>query len=454
MQQQLNWAEDLTPIVISLARYADERSRNAKLTLRQYLDAELTERGGAALCTAIEQELQAGRILVLLDGVDEVPEFTQRSAIVVEVDGFLREHRAARCLVTSRPYGYIRLAGEVEHFDLLNFSEEQVAEFIRRWQRAFEELRHRDAPDLAAAAREADEMFDELKGNAKVLELAANPLMLVIISLIRYEHTKLPQERVRLYDIAVKTLMETWNFWRSKVAGVSAETQLKIDDLIIVWSAVAEWTRRTKPTGVVHRAELKAKLIEILEAEDLGGRRPADTAEAYLDAAARRAGLLEERGPDIFAFWHPTFEEFLAAVRLTAPARKAVSDLLPHRDDPRWREVILLAVGYLGLIQRDRETASELVEALAPESDPDVLEPIFHRHLLLAAACVADDVGVSRKVGERIVIRLAEVAQALPYAPLCIAFADTVRALPQMRVSEASVNVLAPLAEHQDVFRN
>src|SRR5438552_16700577 len=109
--------------------------------------------------------------------------------------------------------------------------------------------------------------------------------------------------------------METWNFWRSKVAGVSAETKLKSDDLIIVWSAVAEWTRRTKPTGVVHRGELKTKLVEILLAEELGGPKPAETAEAYLDAAARRAGLLEERGPDIFAFWHPTFEGFLAAVK-------------------------------------------------------------------------------------------------------------------------------------------
>jgi hypothetical protein len=452
MPEQLGWAEELTPIVVSLAAFADARSRAQQaqpLTLRQYIDAELERRGGAALRVAIEQEVQAGRVLLLLDGVDEVPDINQRSAIVVEVENFLRDHCAVRCLVTSRPYGYIRLAGDVAHFELLNFSEKQVGEFIRRWQRAFEEWQHRDAPNYEAAAREAEEMFDELKSNPKVLELATNPLMLVIIALIRYEQTRLPQERVRLYDTAVKTLMETWNFWRSKVAGVSAETKLKTDDLIIVWSAVAEWTRRTKPTGVVHRGELKNKLVEILQAEELGGSKPGETAEAYLDAASRRAGLLEERGPDIFAFWHPMFEEYLAAVKLTTPAHRAKERLLPLRRDPRWREVILLAVGHLGLIQRDRETASELVRALAFD-EPDALEPVLHRHLLLAAACVADDVGVKRNVGEDVIVALGKVVSEQPYEQLGHAFAETVWALPQLRVSEESVTALAQLAEHQN----
>jgi predicted NACHT family NTPase len=452
MSEQLGWAEELTPLVVSLAAFADARSRNQHaqpLTLRQHLDAELERRGGAALRMAIEQEMQAGRVLVLLDGVDEVPGFNERSAIVVEVDSFLRDHGAIRCLVTSRPFGYIRLAGDVAHFELLNFSEERVGEFIRRWQRAFEEWQHRNAPNYEAAAREAEEMFDELKGNPKVLELATNPLMLVIIALIRYEQTRLPQERVRLYDTAVKTLMETWNLWRSKVAGVSAETKLKTDDLIIVWSAVAEWTRRTKPTGIVHRGELKTKLVEILLAEELGDPKPAETAEAYLDAAARRAGLLEERGPDIFAFWHPTFEEYLAAVNLTTPAHRAKGSLLPLRHDPRWREVILLAVGHLGLIQRDRETASELVRALACD-EPDALEPVLHRNLLLAAACVADDVGVKRNVGEEVIVALGKAVHEQPYEQLCKAFVGTVRALPRSRVSKQGIVRLTHLVEHEE----
>jgi hypothetical protein len=72
---------------------------------------------------------------------------------------------------------------------------------------------------------------------------------------------------------------------------------------------------------------------------------PEQTADSYLEAAARRAGILEERGTDIFAFWHPTFEEYLAGVDLTTPSSRAAERLVAVADDPRWREVVLLGVG-------------------------------------------------------------------------------------------------------------
>jgi hypothetical protein len=143
---------------------------------------------------------------------------------------------------------------------------------------------------------------------------------------------------------------------------------------------------------------------------------PEATAESYLNAAADRAGLLEERGCDIFAFWHPTFEEFLAAVDLTTPTSKSTSRLLPLRRDPRWREVILLAVGYVGVVQHDSETATEIVRSLW-EQGPSALEPVFHDQLRLAAACIADDVGVKRTLAQQIIVRLAEVVLLLPYEP-------------------------------------
>jgi predicted NACHT family NTPase len=315
----------------------------------------------------------------------------------------MRDHAANRFMVTSRPYGYIRLAGEIAHFQLPNFSSQQVDSFVLQWQRAFERWQRPDAPDLAAADKEASETLGEIRLDPKVAELATNPLMLVIITIIRHEQARLPQERVRLYDCAVNTLMETWNYWRAKVAGLDTNSrQLPVGQLIEVWAAAAEWTRRTIPTGVIHRGQLKRKLVEVLTEKELDEGHPEATAEAYLEAAANRAGLLEERGPDVFAFWHPTFEEFLAAVALTTPTSKAVESLLPLRDDPRWREVILLAVGYVGIVQRDRDTATAIVQAIADHRHGPI-EPILHPHLRLAAECVADNAGIKPAATQQIV---------------------------------------------------
>jgi hypothetical protein len=452
MHARFGWpkdSEELTPIIVSLARFVDARQRGECSTLRDFIDRTMVERGGEALRQAIAQEAAAGRVIFLFDGVDEVPGYEKRSAVVQAVDEFIRNHEANRFLVTSRPYGYIPLQRQIEHFQLPNFDSEQVADFLRKWQRAFEQFRHPQSPDLAEAKKQAEEMIAEIESNPKVSELASNPLMLVIIALIRYEQARLPQQRVQLYNRALNTLMDTWNSWRSQLAGVDLRQQLKIDELVIVWANIAEWTRREKPTGVVHRNELKRKLVEVLIAEGLDDGKPEATAESYLLAAADRAGLLEERGLDVFAFWHPTFEEFLAAVKLTTPTKKAIENLRPPRDDPRWREVIRLAAGYAGIVLRDRNTATEIVEAMA-EGDGHTLEPLLHGHLRLAVDCIADDIGVKRGTVEAVVVRLAEAIQTHPYAPMTTAFTETIRSLPRLRLSPETVDSLALLAKHPD----
>jgi hypothetical protein len=447
MREKLGWAEELTPVVLPLAAYADAKSRHSGLTLRQHLENWLKERGREALREAVCVELQAGRVLILFDGVDEIPDSRERVLVVRAVEEFLADHALNRFLVTSRPYGYVRLAGEISHFYLPNFSPAQVKEFVSCWQRAFERWRHPEAPDFAQANKQAKEMLDEIRRNSKVAELASNPLMLVIFALIRHEQARLPEERVQLYNRAVNTLMDSWNRGRC-LAGIDVGgVRLPLDRLVRVWSAVAEWTRRTKPTGVVHRAELKKKLIEILREEELDEEDPEATADSYLNAAADRAGLLEERGKDIFAFWHPTFEEFLAAVELTTPSSKAIKRILPLRDDPRWREVILLAVGYLGIVQRDRETATDLVWAIWKDT-PSPLEPMLHLNLRLAATCVADNVGTKRSLAEETVATLCQMVLEFPYPPLIDSFGQVIRGLPHLRPNRSMIIQMEQLTSH------
>jgi hypothetical protein len=414
MAAPLGWEEETLPVLLPLALFADARREQPRLRLRDYLDARMREQGGEALREAVAAELQAGRAWVLLDGVDEVSDPRGRALLVQAVDAFITDHPAARVLVTSRPYGYVRLRGELPHFTLPNFTREQVDEFVRRWHRAQEARRHPRAPDLAAADAEADALLAEIRRNHRVEELAANPLMLVIVALIRYESTRLPDKRVQLYERAVNTLMDTWNVWRSRLGQEVQGTVLPRERMVEVWGAVAAWTRAAGDTGVVHRGELRRKVAAVLREREYADRDAEPTADAYLQAAAGQAGILEERGRDIFAFWHPTFEEFLAAVELATPSSRAVPRLLERADDPRWREVVLLAVGCIGVVHHDPATATEIVRALL-DRDVPVTEPLLHGRLLLAAACVADGVGVRRSVAEEVLMRLAKVVREHSY---------------------------------------
>ena len=176
--------------------------------------------------------------------------------------------------MTSRPYGYIRLKGQPAPFQLANFSPKQVEAFVHNWQRTVEQRCRPEAPNLAAAEAEAEATVDEIRKHPKVAELATNLLMLVIIALIHFEDHHLPGRHVELYNRAVNTLMDNWNRWRSHAGIDAGGVQLPLKDTVRVWAAIAEWTRREKPTGVVHRAELQRKLVEILELQELERMTP------------------------------------------------------------------------------------------------------------------------------------------------------------------------------------
>ena len=446
MEAGLGWGEALVPVLVPLARFGEARRARAALTLRAWVDEEMEARGGPALRAAVGEALEEGRAMVLLDGVDEVPDDRARSALVQAVDTFLSAHAAARIVVTSRPYGYARVRGEVPHFTLPNFSPAQVEEFVGKWQRARERREHPEAPDLRRAEAEAEGLLDEIRRNPRVAELATNPLMLVIVSLFRQERVRLPEERVQLYDKAVRTLLNTWSQWRTHLAPDPGGTVLPPGTMLRVWGAVAEWMRRERNTGVVPRGDLQRKLVEILrDREEIEGRAE-ETADAYLRAAANRAGILEERGRDLFAFWHPTFEEYLAAVELCTPGSKAVERVLAVCDDPRWREVVLLAVGYLGTVQNDPATASTLVDALLETRLPPS-EPFLHGRLRLAAAAVAEGRAVRRSCAERVIRSLVEAVRETPFPGGARVLAETLRAVAYLRISAETVEALAPVAE-------
>jgi hypothetical protein len=328
MESKLGWYEPLTPILIPLAAFADAQRVTPALTLQTFLLSRAHARGGNALRDILEQELAEGRMMVLMDGVDEVPDSAGRSAVVQAIDLFLNDNPGSRCIVTSRPYGYVRLAGDMPHFQMPNFSPAQVEDFVLKYFRAIERQRHPSTPDLEQAEEEGRELLQEIGGNPRVAELATNPLMLVIISLIRYERAHLSEERVQLYNRAISTLLDTWNQWRSSLARDVRERPIPFDRLIPVWASVAAWMRAEKPTGVVHREELKRRLRKVIVAKELDQDDSAELAERYL-AMAASSGLLEERANDIFAFWHPTFEEYLAAVDLSTPTGASIKAILP-----------------------------------------------------------------------------------------------------------------------------
>lgn len=454
MLERFGWSESLLPVVVRAADFADQLIRQPNQTLAEFISTSMSESGGDVLRRAVSERLAQGSAIIIIEGIDEVPEHADRIRVVRAADKFIRDFDQNRFLITSRPSGYIRLSGATAHFKLLNFSYDQIQTYITSWYHAQELHGSETLPDFERAREGAWEVINEIASRQQLLEFSTNPLLLTLIILIRRRGIRLPSRRVQLYQLSVDLLMELWNYWRSVglSGGGSAAAGLSTNQLISVWAAVAEWAHRTRPTGVLHRAMLAREITRLTGERNLAGASNVVDVEAYLDVAARRAGILEERAPKLFSFWHPTFGEYLAAVELSTPPAAALSRLLPLRGDPRWREVILLAVAYIGTVERLEDIASDITEALAGRDPDPAWEPLVHTLLRLAVACIADRPGVRREIVEHLITRLVETIQRLPYKPLIQSFVNAIRMLSDLRLSPEAIEAVSPLAFHPDEF--
>ena len=72
--------------------------------------------------------------------------------------------------------------------------------------------------------------------------------------------------------------------------------------------------------------------------------------------AHHRSGLFVESEPDVYAFSHQNFREYLAATDLVEQLDEdMLRSVLAHANDPLWEEVILLAAAHPDLSHERRD---------------------------------------------------------------------------------------------------
>src|SRR4028118_1343925 len=84
----------------------------------------------------LHERLNAGRAVVMFDGLDEVFDLEKRNRIVDQIHSFTQKYPTVKTIVTSRVIGYQQQRlknAEFHHFLLQDFEPEQIQEFIQKW---------------------------------------------------------------------------------------------------------------------------------------------------------------------------------------------------------------------------------------------------------------------------------------------------------------------------------
>lgn len=327
--------DELVPIFVTLKDFSEAANQ---VSLLEYINQQLAEY--ELTSTQIASLFSWGRVLFLLDGLDEVQEKdTLRTLKEIRQlsDKFNNNHFVITCRIAAKEF-------TLEHFtevEVADFDEEQIQTFVAKW--------------FGAKDSDLDKPFlQKLKENKPIQELASNPLLLTLLCLEFEESGDFPNDRAELYKRATNTLLRKWDAKRGIQRDIIYH-QLSVQRKENLLSYIALTTFEKGDYFFKQRQaeQYIGDYIQNLSEAETSQKTLQLDSEAVLKSIEAQHGLLVERARGIYSFSHLTFQEYFTARSIVNSANpQAINDpalqgLIWHIFDKRWHEVFLLVAEML-----------------------------------------------------------------------------------------------------------
>lgn len=361
------------PIFVPLASFARHRRLHAGApardrTLAHFISHHLIVRqaGFDLPPDFFVRLLEDGRdVLMLLDGLDEVADESDRAQVRQAVEDLLSGRDTIRTVVTCRTVAYrngrTALGAGFREIAVQPLDREQhVAPMVRQ---AYACIHPQDtalhtgrADDLLAGIAQLESDRRARLGH-DAGPLVDSPLMVRLLLIVHMNQRRLPDERADLFDKAVNALLQV-DYNRDEDV---------IGELAAGWEVFRDMAQHL--AFHMHR-QGPDQGREIDEPALRAALRQDDDFKphvaAFLAHARHRGSMIEERD-GIYRFIHLAFQEFLVARYLReiigVEGRNAVlAEVRDRLDDPWWREPILLLAGYRA--RQATKPACELIATL------------------------------------------------------------------------------------------
>ena len=341
---------------------------------------------GLAIADAIETEAVAGRVLFLLDGLDETGAAVPTIALAIA--DLARTYPLARILITSRPsvVAIDRIELAADRYQLEGLDDDAITAVLTRWC----ELHavHRGGADAAArGSADGARLARKVLTTAGLHDLASTPLYASFIAILHRAGVAPPDHRIELCDRIAELLVARANEVRSR------DWMLPITaaDLFGLLGPIALTLIETGADGAVDEAVLRRHLSRELARGAVPGLTEVDDAMGLLRDTL---GLVVEHRPGVLGFAHRTLLDVLAAHELVRTDALEMLIASPTCFAAAWHEVIRLALAVVGTLRNQDQRLDAAVRALVERahesrSAPTVLVPD------LLGAILVDDPGLT-----------------------------------------------------------
>lgn len=316
------------PVIIFLRRFAGFKPEDIH-SAEQLIERYLADNIAAWDKTLFQHYHQKEKVLILLDGLDEISKELRRR--IVEVFGNFRNTSRNKLVLAGRPHG-------VEGPAFARFGKKQVLiedlhtdaikKFIGKWHTyVYSQSQHK-------ATKTAQGMIAEITAKETVRYLIASPLMLTAVCILYNFDRELPDQRAELYLRFVDYLIKK-----------------QFSEAVGPYSFIRLLAFRMQEKGL--RQCYCGEAIDIFR--EIYEKKPGENKVVYSTRTEElfkeiepRCGLLKFE-QNQYEFWHWTIQEFLAADYLCRTSPNHAKTITHYWDRENYQEVVKLYIGLLGL---------------------------------------------------------------------------------------------------------
>lgn len=315
---------DFVPVFLKVKSYAlDAGHTSLHTTIEKFFTRNQVEQATTVTRTLLEQ----GRILLILDGLDEVPE-NLRPNIQQNITELLDRYYNCRFVFSCR----LPLSLPFKYFQLVltaPFSVEQTVAFARRW---FDDC---DESSLS------DRFCDRLPKHITFGELTRTPLLLELLCRVFRKNEKFPLTRADVYELGLRSLLqeEQHQLQRSR----EFQNITTHDIRAVLGKIAADFFLQPQPKILLETRAVERKIEEYFNSLSALPFRVRPS--ALLDGIEMSFGLLVKHSSNFCTFSHLTFQEFFVAEHLVQTNQQSI--VYSHITEHQWRFVIELVAELL-----------------------------------------------------------------------------------------------------------
>ena len=395
------------PILIPIWKYVDQMKQNhkqCKKSLLQFIcenssfnSSFFDNEERRELSSFIMESLIQGNILVIFEGLDEVPAHVDRSDLIKDINTLLERgidydmksnqltyssyeqkeinnikdpNMGNRFIITSRIEGnyFEDINFYIPRLTIENMSNEALKLFCRSYTQCIQQMSN--PPERLAKQDELDQLYNDIIQNKEIFQLAINPqLASVIAGLYNQCEGHLPEKRIDLYERAIQIMV---NRLVDQTSNLDRELALNPTMLWSILQEIAEYLH-SKVEGLSE--EILKQIIRkyLIEQPQLPS-----SIVGLVSTFKYQAGLLNEFGQNSFRFIHRTFQEYLAAKSMIYSNGRERSEeviygnIISKIGIPNWRVPLSMAFGLLSKLSDQNNLFQNTLTRLLTNGQPAI----------------------------------------------------------------------------------